>query len=75
MRMLLEIRDLRFATPATVSRGGVIYIYDTDGWQWRSYVESWLEKCKLVQDMKNMGVSAAKQKEAVDSLRNFLMVK
>lgn len=26
MRMLLEIRDLRFATPATVSRGGVIYI-------------------------------------------------
>jgi len=24
MRMLLEIRDLRFATPATVSRGGVI---------------------------------------------------
>ena len=26
MRMLLEILDLRFATPATVSRGGVIYI-------------------------------------------------
>jgi len=75
MRMLLEIRDLRFATPATVSRGGVIYIYDEEGWQWKSYCESWLEKCKLVQDMKAVGISAAKQKEAIDSLRNFLMVK
>ena len=26
MRMLFEIRDLRFATPATVSRAGIIYI-------------------------------------------------
>jgi len=26
MRMLLEIRDLNFATPATVSRGGVLFI-------------------------------------------------
>jgi dynein heavy chain len=36
MRMLLEIRYLNFATPATVSRGGVLFIYDFDGWQWRS---------------------------------------
>jgi hypothetical protein len=75
MRMLLEIRDLRFATPATVSRGGVIYIYDEQGWQWRAYCECWLGSCKLVQDMKAINVNAAKQKEAVDSLRNFLMSK
>jgi dynein heavy chain len=31
MKMLFEIRDLRFATPATVSRAGILYISDTDG--------------------------------------------
>ena len=44
MRMLFEIRDLRFATPATVSRAGILYISDSLGYQWRSYVKSWVQK-------------------------------
>jgi dynein heavy chain len=31
MRLLYEIRDLRFATPATVSRAGILYISDDSG--------------------------------------------
>jgi dynein heavy chain len=37
MRMIFEIRDLRFATPATVSRAGILFISDSNGTQWRSY--------------------------------------
>lgn len=47
MRMLFEIRDLRFATPATVSRAGILYISDSLGYQWRSYVKSWVQKQKI----------------------------
>ena len=42
MRMIFEIRDLRYATPATVSRAGILYISTDDGTQWRSLVQSWL---------------------------------
>jgi dynein heavy chain len=31
MRMIFEIRDLKFATPATVSRAGILYISDDEG--------------------------------------------
>jgi dynein heavy chain len=43
MRLLFEIRDLKYATPATVSRAGILYISDDYGHQWRSYVKSWIE--------------------------------
>eukprot|EP00916_Digyalum_oweni_P005776 GHVL01010034.1.p1 GENE.GHVL01010034.1~~GHVL01010034.1.p1 ORF type:complete len:2742 (+),score=421.27 GHVL01010034.1:35-8227(+) len=46
MKMLFEIRDLNFATPATVSRAGIVYISDERGNQWRSYVKSWLLRMK-----------------------------
>lgn len=42
MRLIFEIRDLRFASPATVSRAGILFISDIDGSQWRSYVKSWI---------------------------------
>ncbi|KAE9123159.1 Dynein alpha chain, flagellar outer arm [Phytophthora fragariae] len=42
MRLLFEIRDLKFATPATVSRAGILYISDDDGFQWRSFLASWV---------------------------------
>ena len=44
MRMLFEIRDLRFASPATVSRAGILFISDTSGYQWRSYYKAWIHK-------------------------------
>jgi dynein heavy chain len=40
MRMIFEIRDLKFATPATVSRTGILYISDVGGAQWKSSVKS-----------------------------------
>jgi dynein heavy chain len=33
MRLIFEIRNLKFATPATVSRAGILYIDDAAGSQ------------------------------------------
>ena len=44
MRMIFEIRDLRFASPATVSRAGILYISDFAGYQWESYVKAWISR-------------------------------
>ena len=44
MRMIFEIRDLRFSSPATVSRAGILYISDTDGYQSECYFNSWIQK-------------------------------
>lgn len=43
MRLLFEIRDLKYATPATVSRAGILYISDDSGHQNRSYIKSWID--------------------------------
>lgn len=42
MRLILEVGDLRCATPATVSRGGVLFINDGDI-GWAPYLNSWKE--------------------------------
>jgi len=42
MRLLFEISNLRTATPATVSRAGILYINPTD-LGWNPYVASWIE--------------------------------
>ena len=42
MKLIFEIRDLKHATPATVSRAGILYISTDDGTQWRSLINSWL---------------------------------
>ena len=44
MRMIFEIRDLNFATPATVSRAGILFISSLKGSQWRSLIASWVQK-------------------------------
>jgi len=57
MRMIFEIRDLRFATPATVSRAGILFISDTFGSQWRAHVKSWIAKkdpAKYTEEIKTM---------------------
>jgi len=41
MRLLFEVSNLKNASPATVSRGGVLFINDIDiGWS--PFVNSWL---------------------------------
>jgi dynein heavy chain len=49
MRLLLEVSNLRNATPATVSRGGVLYFNESDiGWQ--PYKDTWLSHFKAKND-------------------------
>ncbi|NXD84162.1 DYH17 protein, partial [Halcyon senegalensis] len=43
MRLLFEISHLRTATPATVSRAGILYINPTD-LGWNPIVTSWIER-------------------------------
>jgi dynein heavy chain len=43
MKMIFEIRNLKYATPATVSRAGILYISADDGTQWRSCIKAWLK--------------------------------
>lgn len=40
--MLFEIADMKHASPATVSRGGVLFINETDV-GWKPFLESWRE--------------------------------
>lgn len=42
LQLIFEIRDLRYATPATATRAGILYI--SEGRQWSSLVESWLRR-------------------------------
>lgn len=44
MKLIFEIRDLNFATPATATRAGIVCMNDEAGFQWRSYVTSWIKK-------------------------------
>ena len=64
--MLFEIRDLRFASPATVSRAGILYISDDSGYQWESCIESWLEKLPSMEKIPN----AKKKKDDLKNLFN-----
>ena len=40
MRMIFEIRDLNYASPATVTRAGILFI--SEAAQWKNYVASWI---------------------------------
>lgn len=42
MRLLFEIANLRTATPATVSRAGILYINPQD-LGWNPYIASWID--------------------------------
>ena len=44
--MLFEVQDLSVASPATVSRCGMVYL-SFDNLDWALYVKSWLEKIEL----------------------------
>jgi len=40
MRLIFEIRDLQFATPATVTRAGILHLSELE--QWANFVASWV---------------------------------
>ena len=63
MRLIFEIRDLKFATKATVSRAGILYIPDEDGYQWKAYIKSWIE---------NQGFRPKIEKEILDMFEIYL---
>jgi dynein heavy chain len=42
MRLIVEVADLRNATPATVSRGGVLFVNERDI-GWKPYADSWVD--------------------------------
>ncbi|KFG53717.1 putative dynein heavy chain, partial [Toxoplasma gondii FOU] len=42
MRMLFEVADMKHASPATVSRGGVLFINENDV-GWKPFLVSWRE--------------------------------
>lgn len=42
MKLMFEIRDLKFATPATATRAGILYI--SEGHQWHNMVDSWIKR-------------------------------
>jgi len=45
MRMVFEINSLKNATPATVSRAGILFINEIDI-GWRPFVETWVQRRK-----------------------------
>jgi dynein heavy chain len=55
MRLLFEIGDLKYATPATVSRAGILYMNPSD-LGWNPYVQSWLDKREDAAEKSNLTV-------------------
>ncbi|OQR95645.1 dynein heavy chain, partial [Thraustotheca clavata] len=53
MRLIFEIRDLLYATPATVSRAGILYISADDGMQYRAFIASWLNDTSSEPDIRS----------------------
>ncbi|OAF71285.1 Axonemal beta dynein heavy chain 17 [Intoshia linei] len=55
MRLLFEISHLRTATPATVSRAGILYINAAD-LGWNPYVTSWIDKREFQSEKANLTI-------------------
>ncbi|XP_006886407.1 PREDICTED: dynein heavy chain 17, axonemal [Elephantulus edwardii] len=53
MRLVFEISHLRTATPATVSRAGILYINPAD-LGWNPVVSSWIEQRKVQSEKANL---------------------
>ncbi|XP_047669676.1 dynein axonemal heavy chain 11 [Tachysurus fulvidraco] len=55
MRLLFEISHLKAATPATVSRAGILYVNPQD-LGWSSYVTSWIDTRQAQSERANMTI-------------------
>ena len=71
MRLLFEISNLKQATPATVSRAGVLYINDTDI-GWKPYFDTWLDSHQperlAILEEKNIPVNVVPFNELIKSV-------
>jgi len=72
MKMIFEIRDLNYATPATATRAGIVCMDDSAGVQWRSYVTSWIKQLEYPDATKE---SLAKFFEHYGSITMYWMLK
>ncbi|XP_023606561.1 dynein heavy chain 11, axonemal, partial [Myotis lucifugus] len=69
MRLLFEIHHLRTATPATVSRAGVLYVNPQD-LGWNPYVASWIDRRQHQSEKANLTILFDKYVPAcLDKLR------
>jgi dynein heavy chain len=55
MRLLFEISHLKTATPATVSRAGILYINPAD-LGWNPYVSSWIDTREVQSERANLTI-------------------
>ncbi|KAK7113097.1 dynein beta chain, ciliary-like [Littorina saxatilis] len=55
MRLLFEISHLKTATPATVSRAGILFVNSQDI-GWNPFVQSWIECREVVSEKANLTV-------------------
>nr|XP_043887070.1 dynein axonemal heavy chain 11 [Solea senegalensis] len=55
MRLLFEISHLKAATPATVSRAGILYVNPQD-LGWSSYVTSWIDTRQALSERANLTI-------------------
>lgn len=66
MRMVFEVHSLRNATPATVSRAGILYINETDI-GFRPYVDTWLQSHSSLPDFLGLkGIFDTKLQQVLD---------
>ncbi|KAI3434555.1 hypothetical protein D9Q98_002628 [Chlorella vulgaris] len=63
MRLLLEINNMNHCSPATVSRGGVIFV-NVDDIGWKPAVESWVDKLECVDYKPLLGMLFSKYVDA-----------
>ncbi|XP_039718441.1 dynein axonemal heavy chain 11 isoform X2 [Pteropus medius] len=69
MRLLFEIHHLRTATPATVSRAGILYVNPQD-LGWNPYVASWIDRRQHQSEKANLTILFDKYVPAcLDKLR------
>ncbi|XP_044918704.1 dynein axonemal heavy chain 11 isoform X1 [Mustela putorius furo] len=72
MRLLFEIHHLRTATPATVSRAGILYVNPQD-LGWNPYVASWIDRRQHQSEKANLTILFDKYVPAcLDKLRTSL---
>ena len=62
MRMLFEVQDLSVASPATVSRCGMVYMTSSE-LSWRPYLQTWMQKT-----VSKLGMTEAQETFLVDQL-------